>query len=78
MRDASWRVERVRGHGYVETEDPVYMLTIVDRGADALVASGTIGEPVAEAMKAETRRRVQNHEFFGHIAYASAIGRKVG
>jgi ubiquinone/menaquinone biosynthesis C-methylase UbiE len=72
---AGWDVVRVRSHGYVETEDPVYMLTIVDRGADALVASGTVGQAAGDALKAEARRRVESHEFFGHIAYASVIGR---
>jgi hypothetical protein len=50
------------------------MLTIVDRGADALVAAGTIGEVAVGALKEEARRRVESHEFFGHIAYASVIG----
>ena len=69
-----WDLVRVRSHGYVEAEQPSYILTIIDRGADALVASGTIGEAAAEALKAEARRRVENHTFFGHIAYASVIG----
>ena len=49
------------------------MLTIIDRGADALAAAGHVGEPAAEALKAEARRRVTAGEFFGHIAYASLI-----
>jgi hypothetical protein len=51
------------------------MLTLVDRGADTLVASGRLGEPAADALKAEARRRVAAGEFFGHIAYASLIAR---
>jgi ubiquinone/menaquinone biosynthesis C-methylase UbiE len=74
IEEAGWEVGRVRSHGYVEAEQPRYMLTIVDRGADALVAAGTIGEAAAEALKAEARRRVESREFFGHIAYASVIG----
>jgi ubiquinone/menaquinone biosynthesis C-methylase UbiE len=65
-----------RSHGYTETSNPDYMLTIVDRGAEALVASGQIGQALAEALKAEARRRVETQQFFGHITYTSLIARK--
>ena len=52
------------------------MLTIVDRGADALMVSGQIGEPLADALKAEARRRVETDLFFGYITYTSLIARK--
>ena len=66
----------LRSHGFVETSEGGYMLTIVDRGADVLRASGQIGEETAVALKAEARRRVAAGAFFGHIAYASVIARK--
>jgi SAM-dependent methyltransferase len=66
----------LRSHGYVETDDPVYMLTLVDRGADALAASGRIHPATADALKEEARHRVRAGTFFGHIAYASIVGRK--
>jgi hypothetical protein len=52
------------------------MLTIIDRGADLLCASGQIGAEAAEALKAEARRRVAAGTFFGHIAYGSLVARK--
>jgi ubiquinone/menaquinone biosynthesis C-methylase UbiE len=73
VRAAGWEIVRLRSHGYVESDDPGYMLTIIDRGADALAAAGHVGEPAAEALKAEARRRVTAGEFFGHIAYASLL-----
>ena len=73
---AGWEVVRLRSHGYVENEEPGYILTLIDRGADTLVAAGRLGEPAAEALKAEARRRVAAGEFFGHIAYASLIARR--
>jgi len=76
VRAAGWEVARLRSHGYVESEDPGYMLTLVDRGADTLVTAGRLGEDAADALKAEARRRVAAGEFFGHIAYASLIGRR--
>jgi hypothetical protein len=51
------------------------MITIIDRGADLLVASGSIGAAQAEALKAEARRRVQAGEFFGQISFLSVIAR---
>lgn len=61
-------VTRLRSHGYTQTTEPDYMLTIVDRGADVLAAAGTIGASQAEALKSEARRRVKTGAFFGHIS----------
>jgi ubiquinone/menaquinone biosynthesis C-methylase UbiE len=76
VRDAGWQILRVRSHGYIEAAEPTYMLTIVDRGADALVARGDLGEVAANALKDEARRRAADGKFFGHIAYASVIARR--
>jgi ubiquinone/menaquinone biosynthesis C-methylase UbiE len=65
-----------RSHGFVETGDGGYMLTIIDRGADMLAAAGTIGAELAAALKAEARRRAEAGTFFGHIAYMSVIARR--
>jgi ubiquinone/menaquinone biosynthesis C-methylase UbiE len=62
-----------RSHGYVETPSGGYMLTIVDRGADALSAAGRITPDAAAALKDEAQRRSRAGQFFGHIAYASLI-----
>jgi SAM-dependent methyltransferase len=61
------------GVGEVVGLDPGYVLTLIDRGADTLVASGGLGDAAADALKAEARRRVTAGEFVGHIAYASLI-----
>jgi ubiquinone/menaquinone biosynthesis C-methylase UbiE len=74
--EAGWRVIGMRSHGYLETADPCYSLTLVDRGADALVAAGKIGEQAGVALRAEARRRVDVDEFFGHIAYVSLIAER--
>ena len=78
VRAAGFEVVRVRSHGYVETADPSYTLTLVDRGADALVAGGELGPAAAGALKAEARRRAAAGQWFGHIAYASLIARPRG
>jgi ubiquinone/menaquinone biosynthesis C-methylase UbiE len=71
-----FRVRSLRSHGYLQTTDPAYMLTVVDRGADILSASASLGEEAAAALKQEARRRAQAGEFFGHISFVSAIARK--
>jgi hypothetical protein len=60
----------------VQIDEPDYMLSIADRGADALVAAGAAGAELGEALKAEARRRVADGAFFGHIAYASLTVQK--
>jgi ubiquinone/menaquinone biosynthesis C-methylase UbiE len=67
---------RVHSYGFVQIEDADYMVSIADRGADALAADGRIGRDLADALKAEARRRVESGSFFGHIAYASLIAAK--
>jgi SAM-dependent methyltransferase len=63
-------------HGYLQTSDPDYMLTLVDRGADALESWGRIGPDLAASLKAEARRRAEADQFFGFIGFASFIARK--
>ncbi|HET8754626.1 MAG TPA: methyltransferase domain-containing protein [Solirubrobacteraceae bacterium] len=76
LRDCGFEVSLARSHGFVETGDGGYMLTVVDRGADMLRAAAKIGDELAAALKAEARRRVAAGGFFGHIAYASIVARR--
>jgi hypothetical protein len=71
VRAAGFSPSRMRSHGVIQVEDPNYLLSVTDRGADALGLTGGIGADLVQALKAEARRRVKSHEFFGHIAYAS-------
>jgi ubiquinone/menaquinone biosynthesis C-methylase UbiE len=66
----------MRGHAYLETAEGGYMLSWIDRGADVLAQAGRIGAEQAEALKAEARRRSEGLSWFGHIAFASVLGRK--
>ena len=57
-RRASAGVE-LRGHTYTSAGAGTdYFLALVDRGADALAARGTVGAPLADALKAEGRARM--------------------
>lgn len=75
-RDCGFEVGPLRSHGFVERTEGGYMLTVVERGADVLGATGQVGDELVVALKAEARRRVASGEFFGHIAYASLVARK--
>lgn len=77
VADAGFSIIRQRSLGIIETTSPDYMLTIADRGADVLAASGRIGADLAIALKNEARRRVDAGCFFGSIAYGSLVARKM-
>ena len=76
-KETGFRVQAFHSHGYTESSDPSYLYTVVDRGADALAHTGQIGQPLAEALKAEARRRAEAHQFFGHIGYTSLIAERL-
>jgi ubiquinone/menaquinone biosynthesis C-methylase UbiE len=76
LRSAGFEPLGVRSHGYLQTSRSEYLLTLVDRGADALAAWGRIGPGLCVALKDEARRRAETGEFFGFIGFASAIARK--
>jgi ubiquinone/menaquinone biosynthesis C-methylase UbiE len=78
LRSAGFELESSRSYGYLQTSDPEYLLTLVDRGADALAAWGRIGPDLAASLKAEARRRAGADQFFGFIGFASCIARKPG
>ncbi len=69
-------VLRYASHGYVETTEAEYLLTVVDRGADMLHNAGQIGDELAAALKSEARHRVKTGAFFGQISYSSLIARR--
>ena len=57
---AGFAAPQVRGHAYTPAAAGTdYLLALVDRGADALAARGTIGAPLADALKAEGRARMR-------------------
>jgi ubiquinone/menaquinone biosynthesis C-methylase UbiE len=73
---AGFERPRVRGHAYTSASGTDYFLALVDRGAEALAASGTLRADAAAALKEEGRARVAEGTFFGHISYVSAHSRR--
>ncbi len=66
----------MHSYGYIEAPEGAYMLTWIDRAADALVQAGRIGAETAQAFKAEAQQRSAHGAWFGHIAFAGLLGRK--
>ena len=66
----------LRSVGFVDNRGGPYMLSIIDRGADILRASGKLTEEASADLKAEARRRADSSAFFGHIAYVTVTARK--
>lgn len=78
VQRAGFNVHPLRSYGLVETLSPGLTMSWIDRGADALAQAGVISAELAEAMKAEGRRRAERGDFFGYMAYASLTARKIG
>lgn len=76
LTNAGFEPGALHSHGYIETENPTYLMTVIDRGIDVATTTGQITEPTATALKAEARARVDAGTFFGFIGYGSIIGRK--
>ena len=78
LSTAGFEAPRSRSYGYTSLPDPSYMFTLVDRGADLLLSAGRIGPEMADALKAEARRRTEIDQFYGLIVFASTVARKPG
>ncbi|MEM8796605.1 MAG: hypothetical protein AAGE61_13635 [Pseudomonadota bacterium] len=76
LADAGFELLQRDGYLYLPAIDSPYFPTIVDRGADSLVAGGVIGEDFAKGIRDEARRRMASGTFFGSIAFVSIIARK--
>jgi ubiquinone/menaquinone biosynthesis C-methylase UbiE len=76
LETAGFHLLSLRSHGYTQTDEPDYMLTLIDRGADILSGSGALTSEMADTLRREARRRADDGEFFGHISFVSAIARK--
>jgi ubiquinone/menaquinone biosynthesis C-methylase UbiE len=73
---AGLRLGTFRSYGYVGTSASGLLYAWVRRGADVLHTTGRIGPDLAEALKAEARRRADIGAFCGHVAYASLTAQK--
>lgn len=76
LAGSGFAVEALCSHGYVEAGEGGYLLSWIERGAEALQQQGRIDAAQVEVFKDEAQRRCQLRQWFGHIAFASILGRK--
>jgi len=76
LRDCGFEAGPLRSYGYAEHPEPSFMFSWVERGTEALMASGRLGESGANALKAEAERRVEAGQWYAQVSYASVISRK--
>jgi hypothetical protein len=60
VKAAGFDVRRFDGHAYVQTIEPQYLLTLVDRGTDALHAAGSIGVELGQALQNDAPKSVSS------------------
>ena len=77
-KEAGFDAVSMTGHGYVKISEPQYLLTLVQRGAEAIAAAGTMGSEMVAALQHEAERRVADQSFYGEIMFASLVARKPG
>jgi len=53
LASIGFEVQSLRSHGYTPTAEPNYMLTLIERGADLLVGSGSLTAEAADAVQKE-------------------------
>lgn len=78
VRDAGFEIRNIEAHGYVQTENPDYLLSLIERGVDAAASAGECGVDLAKAFKIEASRRVAEGSFYGAILFVSLIAQKPG
>jgi ubiquinone/menaquinone biosynthesis C-methylase UbiE len=76
VRAQGFEVRSYAEHGYIGAGGADYLMTLVDRGAEMLLADDRISAELAEALRAEARDRVAAGTFFGRITYASLVARR--
>ena len=75
---AGLSLQSLEPHGYVQTERPDYLLTLLARGMSAAARAGEIGAALVDSFDREARWRVANGTFFGALLFLSLVARKPG
>ncbi|WP_405658218.1 methyltransferase domain-containing protein [Streptomyces sp. NBC_01166] len=75
LEAAGFQLTQSGAHIYTAAHS-AYAYTIIDRGVDTMLDSGTIGKDLARSLKEEARRRAHDEDFVGSITYRFALARK--
>ncbi|MCM2416338.1 methyltransferase domain-containing protein [Streptomyces sp. RKAG290] len=72
LEAAGFQLMQAGSHSYTAAHS-AYAYTIIDRGVDTMLDSGTIGKDLARSLKDEARRRAHEEGFLGSITYRFAL-----
>jgi ubiquinone/menaquinone biosynthesis C-methylase UbiE len=74
---AGFSEQTLEPHGYVQTTNPDFLLTLLSRGTSAAARAGEIGPGLVDGFAQEARRRVVNGSFYG-VLFLCLAARKDG
>ena len=67
-----------RAYGFVQTDQPAYIQSLMARGITAAAGAGDCSEALAQGFRDETAARVAAQSVQGAILFASRVVRKPG
>jgi hypothetical protein len=77
MANAAGFEATMMGPSYVQIQQPQFPLSSIQRGAEAIVGSGTIDRAgIGSGNTTKAERRVADQSFYGEIMFASFVARK--
>jgi SAM-dependent methyltransferase len=77
LLDAGFMPDPIEIHPTIATTEFSHGYGLVLRGVDVLLGAGKVDGEQAEAIRAETRRRVEAQEFNAFVTYGSCIATRV-
>ena len=75
-QEAGFQIDSIEAHGYVQTVEAEYLLSLIERGVTAAESAGDCGPELSRGFYAEARRRVEEGTFYGAILFVSLIAMK--
>lgn len=76
LRTTGFDLTGTGAHGYVQTDRPDYMRTLIDRGLAAASRAGAVGDGFVQGISSEADRRIADGTFYGAILFVSLVARK--
>ncbi len=76
MKAAGFEGAASQAHGFIQTDNPAYLCSIIARGVTAAANAGECGEGLAQAFQDEAQKRVAERRFYGAILFVSHMAQK--
>lgn len=76
MTEAGYSVTSSHSYGFVQTDKPAYICSLMARGVTAAAKGGECGEGLSQAFQDEAQRRADEGRFYGAILFACHLAQK--